>query len=63
MKAAFAILASAVSALSQGFEPKDFNITEALLENGVEVSALPQPADAAKRSTLSGCTAAVGLSS
>ncbi|KAJ4335437.1 hypothetical protein N0V87_006095 [Didymella glomerata] len=58
MKAAFTILASAVCAISQSFEPTDFNVTEALLENGVKASALPESADVAKRSALSGCTAA-----
>lgn len=62
MKTAITILASAACVLSQSFEPTDFNVTEALLENGVDVLALPEVANVAERSALNGCTAAVGLS-
>ncbi|KAH7066736.1 hypothetical protein BKA63DRAFT_126814 [Paraphoma chrysanthemicola] len=45
-------------AASQTFEPADFNITEALLENGVNVSAIPNLTQLASRSPLSGCATA-----
>lgn len=41
------------------FEPADFNVTEALLDNGVNVSAIPDLAGLAERSLLSGCSIAV----
>jgi hypothetical protein len=43
------------------FEPTDFNITEALLGNGVNVAALPELANLEfeKRSPFSPCSAAV----
>lgn len=41
------------------FESTDFNITEALLDNGVKVSALPDLAPLADRAANSGCSAAV----
>ena len=62
MKTAITILASAACALSQSFEPADFDVTEALLQNGVKASALPELASVAERSALNGCTAAVSLS-
>jgi hypothetical protein len=43
------------------FEAPDFNITEALATNGINVSALPQLAPFAERSPLSGCSIAVSL--
>ncbi|KAF2026757.1 FAD-binding domain-containing protein [Setomelanomma holmii] len=45
-------------AASQTFEPVDFNITDALLDNGVNVSAIPELSGLTTRSTLSGCAAA-----
>jgi hypothetical protein len=53
--------ALAVSATAQdAFEPSDFNVTEALIANGVNVSALPDLAALAeKRSLSSPCAAAV----
>lgn len=41
------------------FEPTDFNITEALLDNGVNVSAIPALAGLVERSSLSACSIAV----
>lgn len=44
------------------FEPADFNITEALLGNGVDVSEIPGLSDLSglsERSLLSGCSIAV----
>jgi hypothetical protein len=63
MKASFLTVlgAVAVKAVTQdGFEPSDFNVTEALIANGVNVSALPELAALnEKRSLSSPCTAAV----
>jgi hypothetical protein len=41
------------------FEPADFNVTEALLNNGVNVSAIPELSGLADRSLLGGCSVAV----
>jgi hypothetical protein len=41
------------------FEPADFNVTEALLDNGVNVLDIPDLAESTKRSLLSGCSIAV----
>ncbi|KAF2821970.1 FAD-binding domain-containing protein [Ophiobolus disseminans] len=41
------------------FEPAEFNVTEALLDNGVNVSAIPDLAGLAERSLLSGCSIAL----
>ncbi|ETN43880.1 uncharacterized protein HMPREF1541_11011 [Cyphellophora europaea CBS 101466] len=46
------------SVYSQGFENADFNITEALVEKGVDVSALPELADLEQRSSTAGCSIA-----
>ena len=53
--------ALAASVLAQDvFEPADFNVTEALVANGVNVSALPDLAALTeKRSLSSPCAAAV----
>jgi hypothetical protein len=40
-------------------EPLDFNVTEALLDNGINVSAIPDLAGLVVRSSLSGCAIAV----
>jgi hypothetical protein len=53
----FGLLATGV--LSQAFEPVDFNVTEALLGNGVNVTALPDLAPLVHRSLLNGCSMAV----
>jgi hypothetical protein len=48
-------------ALSQStFEPAEFNVTQALLDNGVSVSALPELTPLTERFLGSGCSAAVG---
>ncbi|KAF1934938.1 hypothetical protein EJ02DRAFT_428887 [Clathrospora elynae] len=36
-------LVAAVSAQTEVFEPTEFNITEALIANGFNVSAIPEP--------------------
>jgi hypothetical protein len=40
-------------------EPLDFNVTEALLDNGINVSAIPDLAGLVVRSSMSGCVIAV----
>jgi len=54
-------LVARVSA-QETFESPEFNVTEALIENGVNVSAIPELAGLVVRSSLSGCSIAVGLS-
>ena len=49
----------AVVAGQSTFEAADFNITEALLDNGVNVSALPDLAPLVDRASTSECSAAV----
>ena len=53
----FATLASLVA--SQAFEAADFNVTEALLDQGVNVSALPELASLVERSSNLACNIAV----
>jgi hypothetical protein len=60
MKSIVSFVAFAVGVASQAiFEPSDFNITKALLNNGVNVSAIPQLVPFVERSLLSGCSVAV----
>ncbi len=60
MKYAIPSAALVAGAVSQAtFEPADFNVTEALLDNGVNVSAIPELAPLVERSLLSGCSIAV----
>jgi hypothetical protein len=64
MKYAISSAALVAGAVSQAtFEPADFNITEALLDNGVNVSAIPELAPLVERSLLSGCSIAVSTNS
>jgi hypothetical protein len=58
-----AIAFAAGSAAQEAFEAPDFNVTEALINNGVNVSAIPELAGLAVRSSLSGCSIAVSLAS
>ncbi|CAG5161870.1 uncharacterized protein ALTATR162_LOCUS6113 [Alternaria atra] len=59
MKTFVSFAAFTAGAISQAtFEPADFNVTEALLKNGVNVSAIPELASFAERSLSSGCSAA-----
>ncbi|CAG5161875.1 uncharacterized protein ALTATR162_LOCUS6114 [Alternaria atra] len=59
MKYAIPSAALVAGAVSQAtFEPADFNVTEALLDNGVNVSAIPELAPLVERSLLSGCSIA-----
>lgn len=46
------------SVRSQGFEAADFNVTEALAEKGVNISALPGLAGLEERSSTAGCSIA-----
>lgn len=60
MKILVSFAALVVSVAGQStFEPADFNVTEALLDNGVNVSALPDLAPLVDRASTSGCSAAV----
>jgi hypothetical protein len=52
-------LVAAVSAQTGAFEPADFNVTAALIANGVNVSAIPQLSGLVERSSLSACSVAV----
>jgi hypothetical protein len=54
---------AAVSAQTGVFEPADFNVTEALIANGVNVSAIPQLSALVERSFLGGCSIAVSFPS
>jgi hypothetical protein len=47
---------------SPAFEAKGFNVTQALLDQGVEPTQLPPPASEAKRSADASCVAAVSCS-
>jgi hypothetical protein len=61
-KVAFGAFAVAAGVTAQDvFEPVDFNVTEALIDNGVNVSAIPELAGLAVRSLLKGCSIAVRL--
>ncbi|KAI8943026.1 hypothetical protein NX059_001062 [Plenodomus lindquistii] len=53
----FATLFAGVVAQT-AFEPADFNITEALLDNGVNISAIPSLTPSGEQSLLSRCSAA-----
>jgi hypothetical protein len=54
-------LVAGICAQTGEFEAPDFNITEALATNGINVSALPQLASLVERSPLSGCSVAVSV--
>ena len=54
-------LAAFVSAQTGIFEPADFNVTRALIANGVNVSAIPELAALTERSLLSECSIAVSF--
>jgi len=55
----FAALLSSV--VSQVFEPADFSVTEALLDQGVNLSALPELAGLVDRSSNLACNIAVSI--
>lgn len=53
MKTFVSVLALLSAVLAQTtFEPSDFNVTEALLENGVDISSIPELAELAADSDL-----------
>lgn len=56
------VSALATAALGSTFEPADFNVTEALIANGINVAAIPELAGLVERSSLSACTIAVRYS-
>jgi hypothetical protein len=61
-KISLGALAVAAGVTAQdAFEPADFNVTEALIDNGINVSAIPELAGLVVRSSLKGCSIAVGL--
>lgn len=53
----------AVGLAQDVFEPPNFNISEALLNNGVDVSAVPGLAKLVERSLSNSCSIAVSLAS
>ena len=52
--------AVAVGAWASTFEPAEFNVTEALIDNGLNVSAIPELVGLVERSSISACSIAVG---
>lgn len=52
----------AAFAASQIFESEKFNVTDALISQGVDISALPQLNAISKRSSNAACSIAVSLS-
>jgi hypothetical protein len=56
-------LVAAVSARTECFEPAGFNVTAALIANGVNVSVILQLSGLAGRSFFSDCSAAIRLCS
>jgi hypothetical protein len=53
------VFVASVSAQTGVFEPADFNVTEALIANGVNVTALPQLSSLVERTSLFSCSIAV----
>lgn len=53
-------LAAGVSA-QERFEPLDFNVTEALIDNGINISAIPELGGLVVRSSTKGCSIAVDI--
>ncbi|KAF1828205.1 FAD-binding domain-containing protein [Decorospora gaudefroyi] len=59
LKVSLGALAVAVRVSAQEiFEPVDFNVTEALIDNGVNITAIPELAGLVARSSLKGCSIA-----
>lgn len=54
--------AFAAGVLASAFEPADFNVTKALLDSGVSVTAIPGLAGLVERSSTDACSIAVRLS-
>jgi hypothetical protein len=57
---AFALVAR-IHAQTGEFEAPDFNITEALIANGINVSTLPELAPLVERTLFSGCSVAASI--
>jgi hypothetical protein len=55
--------ANTIAANSEAFEPLELNITNALIENGVDVSTMPTLADVVTRSPVRSCALVVRLPS
>ncbi|KIW75662.1 hypothetical protein Z517_10404 [Fonsecaea pedrosoi CBS 271.37] len=51
-------ITASVAAQDSSFEPPEFNVTQALIDQGVNVSALPELASLSKRSSISPCSIA-----
>ncbi|KAH0846732.1 FAD binding domain protein [Fonsecaea pedrosoi] len=51
-------ITASVAAQDSPFEPPEFNVTQALIDQGVNVSALPELASLTKRSSISPCSIA-----
>lgn len=51
----------AAPVLCNAFEPANFNITQALIKNGVEVSAIPELAGSVEHFSSKACSLAVNI--
>jgi hypothetical protein len=51
----------AARGLAKAFEPANFNVTKALIKNGVNISSVPELADLEGYSSLEGCSIAVSI--
>jgi hypothetical protein len=58
-KGAVALYAVLAAAWASDFEPADFNVTAALIANGVDVAAIPGLAGLTERSAINACAVAV----
>jgi hypothetical protein len=56
-----ALAVAAGTSAQDVFEPVNFNVTEALIDNGVNVSAIPELAGLVVRSSSKGCSIAVSF--
>jgi hypothetical protein len=56
-----AVAVAAGAATQHVFEPADFNVTDALIGNGINVSAIPELTGLAVETSLEGCAIAVSL--
>jgi len=61
MRLLFPFATLLLSVVSQVFEPADFSVTEALLDQGINVSALPELAGLTDRSSNLACNIAVSI--
>jgi hypothetical protein len=59
LSAIFALSTGVIAQAGDVFEALDFNITEALIHNGVNISAIPELGNFVERTLLSGCSTAV----